>query len=379
MEGLDRAKRLYDERGLRARELKEEGKKIIGYICCQPPTELITAAGFVPYRVTGTMEPVTEGDKYLETLMCPFVRKCFDLALKGGYDFLDGMIWPHTCDNIQKTYEVWKYHMPYSFFPCLEVPHMADPSSFVFFRREIELLKKGLEEFAGTKITDERLREAIAAHNEIRSLLRQLSGLRKKEPPLISGVEMTQVTVAVIGLPVEEANVLLREVIDEVQARENGPRRKPARLLIYGSEIDDIAFLSLVEASGANVVIDDLCIGTRHYRDDVALDGDPLMALADRYLGKIMCPRTYRRSPGTRQEDMDNRFGYLRTYARDYDVNGAILYIIRYCDTFEFDVPDVRDYLRDAGIPCLHLEDDYSLTSIGGLRTRIEAFLEAID
>ena len=79
------------------------------------------------------------------------------------------------------------------------------------------------------------------------------------------------------------------------------------------------------------------------------------------------------------QEDLDNRFGYLRAYARDYGVNGAILYIIRYCDTFEFDVPDVRDYLRDADIPCLHLEDDYSLTSIGGLRTRREAFLEAID
>ena len=54
------------------------------------------------------------------------------------------------------------------------------------------------------------------------------------------------------------------------------------------------------------------------------------------------------------------------------------MYIMRYCDTHELDAPDVRDYIQEMGVPVLHLEDDYSLTSIGGLRTRIEAFLEMI-
>jgi benzoyl-CoA reductase/2-hydroxyglutaryl-CoA dehydratase subunit BcrC/BadD/HgdB len=55
------------------------------------------------------------------------------------------------------------------------------------------------------------------------------------------------------------------------------------------------------------------------------------------------------------------------------------LYIIRYCDSFEFDAPEVRDYLQEAGIPVLHLEDDYSLTSIQGFKTRIQAFLEMME
>jgi benzoyl-CoA reductase/2-hydroxyglutaryl-CoA dehydratase subunit BcrC/BadD/HgdB len=38
----------------------------------------------------------------------------------------------------------------------------------------------------------------------------------------------------------------------------------------------------------------------------------------------------------------------------------------------------VRDYLEEAGIAVLHLEDDYSLSSIQGFRTRIQAFLEMI-
>lgn len=376
--GLARARELYQNRGQRAKELRDNGKKVIGYICCYPPAELVTAAGFVPYRITGSLEPITEADAYLETLMCPYVRSCLDLGLKGKYDFVDGMIWPHTCDNVQKTYDIWKHYVPHAYFKYLDVPHMTDTSSFEFFTKELDVVKESLEEFAGDKITEERLNEAIAAHNENRVLLRQLAGLKKQDPPLISGTEMTQVMMAVMSIPVDEANELLRSIIEEVSTRKDGPQSKAARLLVYGCEIDDIAFIKLVEESGANVVIDDLCFGTRYYWEDVATDGDPLKNLADRYLGKIMCPRTYRRSPGTRQQDLDNRFGYLREFAKSFNVNGAILYIIRYCDTFEFDVPDVRDYLQDAGIPCLHLEDDYSLTSIGGFKTRIQAFLEMI-
>ena len=208
--------------------------------------------------------------------------------------------------------------------------------------------------------------------------MRQLSLLRKEDPPLISGAEMTQVMVAVLSVPVEESNEMLRGVIEEVKTRKDGPQKKTARLMVYGCEIDDIAFIDLVEASGANVVIDDLCVGTRDYWKDVTVEGDPLRSLAERYLGQLMCPRTFRRSPGTRQQDLDNRFGYLRQFATEFNVSGAILYILRFCDTFEYDAPEVRDYLEEAGTAVLHLEDDYSLSSIQGFRTRVEAFLEMI-
>jgi len=376
--GLDWAKELYENRGQRARELRDRGKKVIGYICVYPPVELITAAGLVPYRITGSLEPITEADVYLETLMCPFVRSCFDLGLKKQYSFLDGVLWPHSCDNIHKTYDVWKHYIPHSFFHYVDIPHMTDPSSFEFFTLELKVLKEGLEEYSGVEITEERLKEAIKVHNENRTLLRELSSLRKQDPPLISGTEMTQVMIACLTIPVDEANDMLRTIIEEVSARKDGPKKKQARVLVYGCEIDHIAFINLVEESGANVVMDDLCIGTRYYWKDVAQTGNLLRNLADHYLGDITCPRTFRRSPVSHQQDLDNRFGYLRDFARDFDVNGAIFYIIRFCDTFEFDVPEVKDYLEEAGIPCLHLEDDYSLSSIGGLKTRIQAFLEMV-
>jgi len=377
IKGLARAKPLYENRDQRCRELKAEGKKVIGYFCSFPPTEMITAAGLVPYRITGSLEPIIMADTYLETGMCPLVRSCFDLALKKRLDFLDGMIYPHSCDNIHRTHDPWKRYASYPYFHYLDIPHMTHRSSFEFFAEELNVLKGSLEEFSGVKITHDGLNEAIGLHNENRALLRELSALRKQDPPLISGTEMTQIMVAVTSTPVVEANELLRSIIEEVKNRKDGPEKKPARLLVYGCQIDNVAFIDLVEKSGANVVIDDLCLGTRNYWKDVAQNDDLLQNLANHYLGEIMCARTYRRSE-TRQQDLDDRFGHIRGFAKEFNVNGAILYILTYCDTFEFDVVEVRDYLESAGVPCLHLEDDYSLSSIQGLRTRIQAFLEMI-
>ena len=39
---------------------------------------------------------------------------------------------------------------------------------------------------------------------------------------------------------------------------------------------------------------------------------------------------------------------------------------------------DLREYLNAFGIPVLMIEDDYSISTIGQLRTRIQAFLEMI-
>jgi benzoyl-CoA reductase/2-hydroxyglutaryl-CoA dehydratase subunit BcrC/BadD/HgdB len=183
-----------------------------------------------------------------------------------------------------------------------------------------------------------------------------------------------------MSIPANEGNELLLRIIAEARHHYNGrPQKRAARVLVYGSEIDDVAFIKLVEECGANVVMDDICTGTRYFWHDVELTDNPLEGVTKRYVEEIPCPRTYRDPPpGGHWAELENRFGYLKQYARDFNVNAFILYIIRFCDTHELDVPDVRDYLQEAGYPVLHLEDDYSVTSIGQLKTRIQAFLEMI-
>lgn len=372
VKGLSRAKRLYENRGERARELKAQGRKVVGYICLFAPLEIMTAAGVLPYRLRGDLrEPITDADNYIESFGCPYVRNLFDQDLKGKNDFLDGIIMSHSCDVVQRIYGIWTYNKKPPFAYFVNVPHTLTPWSRELFKREIGFFKERMEQFSGTKISDDSLYQAIKLHNKNRTLVRRLYELRKQEPPLLSGTEMLQVLVAGMGLPVEEFNGLLEEVAQEVTTRKEHPESKPARLLIYGSVCDDITFVKLVEEVGANVVIDDTCIGTRSYWNNVPEDKEPLDGLVTTYFNDFKCPRIYR---GT---DI-NRFQYIVDLARDYRANGVLMYIYAFCDPHKFDVPDVQRYLSAAGLPVLLIDDDYTMSNLAAIRTRVQAFIEMI-
>ncbi len=377
---MERVEHIYQNRGRRAREIKTDGKKIIGYLCTFTPVEIITAAGLVPYRITGSrQQSVTMAGAYLESIACPFTRSVFDLALRGDYSFLDGFVIPHACDNIVKLYDLWSQNIDHAYAHFVNIPHTLSGPSVRFFEAELNTFKHSLERFTQREITAEDLQQAIRLHNEQRLLIRKLYGFRRKDPPLISGTESIKIIIAVMSLAVNEANELLKSVISEIESRpDERKKNNGARLMIHGSGIDNTSFIEMVEKVGANIVVDDLCFGTRPYWFEVQLADNPLSGIARSYLEKINCPRTYRQSPGNHQEDLENRFGYIHELARDFDVKGVILHILQYCDTHAFDVPDLKEYLEGKGLPVLHIEEDYPISSIARLKTRVEAFVEMI-
>ena len=383
-QGLARVKEIYQSRDQRARELKAEGKQVLGYFCLYPVLEMMTALDLVPYRIIGDIkEPINKADACLPTIVCPFVRSALDLGLKGKYDFLDGVVTCHSCEVIEKTAHIWRTYLKPAYSHFLDVPHSTHKPAQERFREELEEFQKTLESFTGRKITPEKLGLAIERHNQQRALVRQLYDLRKPDPPLISGTETLEVMVALMSLPVQEGNELVKQVIREVKARRDGPRKKPARLLVWGSIIDDTPLIEMIEEMEANVVMDDTCVGTRAYFDDVKLTDDPLEGLAYRYLVDIKCPRTFREAAvgAIRKnyiEDLESRFSYLAKYARDWHANGTILQSVRYCDIHGYEVPGVRDYFNHIGLPNIYLEWDYSKAALAPLRTRVQAFLEVI-
>jgi benzoyl-CoA reductase subunit C len=376
--GLAAAEKLYRDYGSRARELKEQGERIIGYLCAFTPVEVITAAGLVPFRIKGDVnEPITRADTEMETIVCPLVRSCFDMALKGNYEFLDGIVIPHACDSISRTYDVWKHtlDLPYSHF--IDMPHGTDEPSLEFYKALLGTFRESLGKFAGKEISDRDLKEAVGLYNQNRAKVRELYELRKASPPLISGAELTRVLVAAISLPVEEATRLIDGVIKEVRQRPPLPA-KTARLMVVGAEVDDIAFIDLIEDSGAWVVADDLCPGAREFFADVEVTADPIDGIAERYLRKIKCGRTFRDMKGSYDDYLEERFGHIGRFIEEFKVDGVVLYIYKYCDPYGFDVPPMKSYIESQGVPVLYLEDEYSMSTIGRLRTRIQAFLELI-
>jgi len=382
-QGLSRAQEIYINRSQPARELKATGKKIIGYPCAYVPLEMLTALDLVPYRIYGSIkEPITEADRALPTSFCPFIRSCLDLALKGKDDFLDGLVTAHSCDPQHRTAHIWESCVKYSYTHFIDMPGTVRPDSLKYFKGQLGDFKKTLEAFTGKKLSPDKLKTAIKSHNRQRALVRELYQLTKPIPPLVSGTEILQAIKAVMSLPVAEGNDLLTQVINEVKSRKDGPAKKPARLLIWSSTLDDIDIMQIFE-SGANVVMDDSCGGFRPFRAEVKLTDDPIDGLANYYLKEITCARTFRQATlgETTKDyarDLQGRFGYFKGIVKDWKINGAILLLVRYCDPFAFEMPALKDYLDSIGIPSTYIEYDYSLGALAPLKTRVEAFLETI-
>ena len=382
--GLARVREIYLDRPRRAKELKVEERPVMGYFCLYPVLEMMTALDIVPYRILGSMdETITEADACLPTVVCPFIRSCLDLGLKGRYDFLDGVVMCHSCEVGEKAAHIWRTYLKPPYFHFIDTPHTVHKAAQEQFKAQLKDFQKTLESYTGKEISPESLKTAIEAHNQQRALVRELYDLRKPAPPLISGTETLQVMVALMGIPVEEGNELLRQVIAEVKERQEGPQKKPARLLLWGSIIDDISLVQMIEELEANVVMDDTCVGSRSHFPSVEITEDPLDGLAYRYLVELKCPRTFRESTygETKKDymtDLESRFGYLKDYAREWNVNGVILQSVRYCDIHGYEVPGLKDYLDHIGLPNIYIEHDYSKAALAPLRTRVQAFLEII-
>ncbi len=381
--GLSKAQEIYSNRSRRARELKAEGRKLIGYPCVYVPVEMLTALDLIPYRACGDIrEPVTEADRALPGSFCAVMRSCLDCALKGKNDFLDGMVAIHSSDPQEKTARVWESYTDHPYFHFIDMPVTVRPEAVEYFTSQLDDFRKTLEAFAGRELSADRLKQAIDYHNRQRGLVRQLYDLTKTSPPAISGTEILQVVKAVMGLAVAEGNDLLTEVIGEARDRTDRPEKKPARLLLWGSTLDDADVMQVFEAK-ANVVMDDSCGGVRAYRADVKLTADPLEDLARYYLNEITCARTFRQaSPGETSkaytQDLQSRFGYLDDIIREWNINGAIMLLVRYCDPFAFEMPALKDYFESLGLPSTYIEYDYTTGALAPLRTRVEAFLETI-
>ncbi len=379
MGGLAKADQYYSEYGLRARELRESGRKVIGYLSALCPLEILTAAGVVPIRLKGTVsEAITRADAYMETMVCPFVRNVFDTALKGKYGYLDGMVLPHQCDSIDRTYDVWSYNLGFPYWHFINYPHVTDDPSIEFTNEILRIFIRSLEKFTGKTIADQELVDAIQAHNENRKAMRELYDLRKEDVPRISGTEMMKVLVAAMSLPVDESTALVRSVIEEVKQRSSTSKSRTARILLAGDQIDDLAIVNAIEGGDAFLVMDDLSMGSKMYWGDVDVTADPVQGITERYLKKLKFPTTFVSEGGTYAENLEARFGHLKRYIEQFRVNGAILFIYKYCDPYGFEVPAMKSFIESTGTPVLYIEDEYSTSSLGRVKTRIEAFLEMI-
>jgi benzoyl-CoA reductase subunit C len=353
------------------RKLKaKNGQKILGYFCINTPEEMILASGFLPVRILRTQERIALAGKHLQTYCCSLVQSSLECALRGDFDYLEGTVFPHTCDSIQRLSDIWAENVGLPFHWDLILPvKLHTESARDYLLSELRRFLRGLEDFSGRKIPDNALRKAIALTNANRSLLRRLYELRTAHPEKLSPKEFFALAQTAGFMPKEEHNGILQQFLRDVETRKPASRKR-VPLFLVGSIGDPLSFSDLWESCGASIVGDDFCTGWRSVSEDVAEGGNPLEALADRLISRTPCPCKYN-PEFDRGEELARRVSLTRA-------RGVLFVLQKFCDPHAFDYPYLREKLEERGIPTLLLEIEPASIPREGLATRIQAFVETL-
>jgi benzoyl-CoA reductase subunit C len=345
------------------------GGKIVGYFCTYAPEELMIAAGLLPVRILGSHEVQDVTEPHIFAMFCPFCRDCLAQGLKGRFDYLDGVMIAQSCLHIRQAFTSWQKHIPTDYSYYLPMPnHVQSTRAVPFLTKELEAFKHSLEEWLGRRITDDALAEAIEVCNRNRELLWRVYELRKGDQPPLTGEEAMEMVLSSQMVDKSDHNAALESLLTALSRRE--VKRPPGtRLMILGSEDDDVEFLRMVESCDATFVVDDHCTGTRYFWNNVERDGDPLASIAERYVKRVPCP--------SKDWPDRTRAAHVLELARAYNVQGALVIQQKFCDPHELDIPALIKALNGAGIKTLFLEFDVTVP-IGQFRVRVEAFLEML-
>ena len=361
-------------------ELKQKGGKVFGTFCVYVPDEIVIACGgAVTGLCGGSQFWVPEGEKHLPADTCPLIKASLGAHFGHTCPYFavsDIYVGETTCDGKKKAYEILGADKETY---VMDVPQMKRAKDVDAWTDEIAAFAKKVEEVTGNELTPENLGEAIHTVNEKRQALARVFEARKATNCIpISGKDaLLMMQIAFFDDPVrcaEMANKLADEleqrVADGVSVFPEGTKR----ILVTGTPlaVPNWKLHHVIETSGAAVVCEEMCTGTRYFENLVdesqtTLEGQ-FRALAERYM-KNNCA-CFTPNPG--------RVDDVVRLAKDYHADGVIDANLKFCTLYNTEKPAIETALEAEGIPYLGLETDYSDNDTEQLRTRVGAFVEML-
>jgi benzoyl-CoA reductase subunit C len=352
-------------------------KPFIAFFCTYTPQEIILASGFRPQRVIPLGFDPSLANTFLDSNFCPFVRSILSWAIKQNQDnAMVPFILVNSCDGMRRLYDVMSYYFRDSFIYFLDLPRKRDRASEELFKSYLYDLKRSLEDFTGREITDEALQEAIRESNNFRTIFMRLDEMRKKQNINLSYYDFfkliqdgTEGIKKIYGLYPNDFLIYDSHLI--TNQNQLGEKKKTLRILLTGSVLDNIEIIKIIEEYGGIIELADHCNGWRYYINKIdETNPNKIDAIVSFYLHKISCPRMM--ESVTREER-------LLEIITDRKIDGVIFYTQKFCDVSLFQIPLLREKIKSLGVLSLCLEGEFSDNISGQVRTRIQAFMEAIE
>ena len=372
-----------DIHGIRPAELIEhqkKGGKVFGTFCVYVPDEIVFAADAIATGLCGGSQFwVPGGEKVLPTNTCPLIKASVGARIDRTCPFFriaDMYVGETTCDGKKKAWEILAEDVPVH---VMNLPQMKRAKDVQAWAEEIETFKNIVEEFTGNKVTADKLAESIKLINNKRKALERLYDLRKNETLPLSGCDALLISQIAFYDDPARFTQMTNKLCDELEERvADGVSVVPAgtkRIMLTGTPlaIPNWKLHNIVETSGAAVVCEEMCTGTRYFEKLVDESGTTLeeqyQALANRYMN-INCACF---TPNS------GRIDDILRLAKEYKVDGIIDVNLKFCNLYDTEGYFVERAMKEAGIPVLGIETDYTDSDAQQLRTRVSAFIEMLN
>jgi benzoyl-CoA reductase/2-hydroxyglutaryl-CoA dehydratase subunit BcrC/BadD/HgdB len=344
----------------------------VGILCEYTPREIIMAAGAVPVCLCGgsdKMIPPAERD--LPATLCPLIKSTYGYHAEKANPFVemaDLIVAETTCDGKKKMYELMAQSRP---LHVLELPQKPDePDAFEHWLSELKRLKAELQRRFHVRITDAKLRKAIAAMNRERALRRALAELMTADTPPLTGRELLDLKSSISCMPEDLA--AYEAALRMLPGRKPDGEASRVRVLLTGVPIVHGAerVLEIIEKAGGRVVAMENCTGIKPILEDVDEKAkDPMRAIAEKYF----------RLPCSVMTPNDRRLDTLRTFTRQYRPECFIELIWQACLTYDVESYRVKRLAEEElKIPHLRIETDYSPSDSARIAVRVEALFETV-
>ena len=362
---------------------KKDGGICLGYTCFHIPEVLLNVDRCFSTRLrapnTGSIDIATY---YMSNYTCEYARALLERAIEGGYRFLDALIGVDACSMMNRSMEHFEILQvndnPKFFVTHTDMPFKITDYTVEGYRRQMRVrVLDRLTEVFGADTSDAAIRKAVEEHNEVCRIIQELSVLRKKENPVITGYEFHILNLVTYVCPKSEILPYLKETLEEVKKRrpdQKNPYR--ARVAIVGSEIDDPSLTKLIEGCGALVVSDRYCFGSTPGREVIELndDEDALTQICRHYMEVSECARYISDEKVMQRRETADRL------AKEFKAEGIIYEQMKYCDYWGFERALVSHIMHDEyGWPVLSIDRLYNNGNSGQLRTRVQAFVESLE
>ena len=365
------------------KQAQADGQLAIGYTCFHVPEAILNVGNCFSVRLrapkTGSLDIATY---YMSNYTCEFARALVERGIEGGYQFLDAMIGVDACSMMNRAmehFEILKVNEKPNFFVThCDIPYKVTDYTLESYVKQMRLhVLDQLTEKYGVDTSEEAIRKAVAEHNEVCSIISEMSEMRKEENPIITGYEFHVIDLVTYVCPKALILPYLRETLAELKKRKPD-KKNPfrARVAIVGSEIDDPSLTALIEGCGALVVSDRYCFGSAPGREVIELNDeeDALTQLCRHVMEVSECARYIS------DEKVHQRRETADRLAKEFKADGIIYEQMKYCDYWGFERALASHIMHDEyGWPVLSVDRMYNNGNSCQLRTRVQAFVESLE